>query len=117
MSGDDGKISRELEPPADLRPAETPSRSGSSAEDFRSDVERDRELFCAVAETRSDLVRTLSLLVTELADCALPPEQQRGLGGHLQRLGQTLTMRADRLTIDISPRAAQPGPVASPYSS
>lgn len=65
-----------------------------------ADVERDRELFCAVAETRPDLIRTVSVLVAELADVDLPPELLRGLGGHMHRLGDTLCMRADRLTID-----------------
>lgn len=101
-----GNSSHELEPPAQLRPVETLGDSGDLAKILRlrvvapADVERDRELFAAVAATRPDLIRTVSLLVAELADVDLPPELLRGLGGHMRRLGDTMTMRADRILID-----------------
>lgn len=68
-----------------------------------SDVDADRELFCAIAATRPDLIRTVSLLIAELADVDLPPELLRGLAVHMQRLGVTLTMRAERVTKDGGP--------------
>lgn len=64
------------------------------------DVESDRELFSEVAATAPGVIRTLSVLAAELADVELSPELLSGLGGHLYRLGDTLAMSADRLTID-----------------
>jgi hypothetical protein len=66
------------------------------------DVERDRELFTRVAETHPGLVRTLSVLIGELADVDLEPAVLRTFGERVRRVGDTLVMRADRITIDAS---------------
>lgn len=98
------KPSVELEPPAKLRRAETPPGDARSPKILRlvepSDVERDRELFAVIAATAPGVISRLGLLVAELADVELAPEQMRGLAGHMHRLGDTFAMRADRLTID-----------------
>lgn len=62
----------------------------------RADVERDAELFAAIAAADPGIIRTVSLLVAELAQIELEPDLLRGLAEHLHRLGDTLTMRAGR---------------------
>lgn len=62
-----------------------------------SDVDADRELYAAIAAARSDLITTVSALMAELADLDLDPRLLRGLGVRVQRLGDALIMRADRL--------------------
>lgn len=67
-----------------------------------SDVERDRELFTRVAESHPGIVRTLSVLIGELADLDLDAPLQRELGDRIRRVGDTLIMRADRVVIEAS---------------
>lgn len=62
------------------------------------DVEVDRELFTRIAETHPGIVRTLSVLVGELADVdELEPSVLRVLSDRIRRIGDTLIARADRL--------------------
>lgn len=61
------------------------------------DVEVDRELYARVAETHPGIVRTLSLLVGELAEVDdIDPPMLRVLGDRVRRVGDTLVARAAR---------------------
>lgn len=65
------------------------------------DIELDRELFVGIAETHPGIVRTLGVLMGELADLGdLDPSRQRRLGDRIRLLGQAVIMRADRIVVD-----------------
>ncbi|WP_156899123.1 MULTISPECIES: hypothetical protein [Thermocrispum] len=60
-------------------------------------VDRDTELFTAVAQTHPGIVRTLHILINELdAACGLlDPEVQRQPGERVRRIGDTVISRVD----------------------
>lgn len=63
-------------------------------------IARDRELFARVAETHPGLVRTLDVLLGELAELDLEPDVQRELGDRIRKVGDKVIADADRITID-----------------
>lgn len=63
----------------------------------RGATERDRELFQRVAETHPGVVRTLGVLVGELADLDLEPQIAAELGGQIRRLGDKVIDNARRV--------------------
>lgn len=67
-----------------------------------SEIERDRELFIRIAESHPGIVRTLSVLIGELADLDLEAPLQRALGDRIRRVGDTVVMRADRIVLEAS---------------
>lgn len=58
-------------------------------------VDLDRALFARVSETHPGVVRTLGVLITELADLdSLAPDLRRGIGDHIRRVGDAVVSRA-----------------------
>lgn len=63
-------------------------------------IRRDREFFAQLAGTHPGIVRTLDVLIGELESADLDPESLRQLGDRIQRIGDKLVERADRVIID-----------------
>lgn len=79
-------------------------------------IDRDRELFARIAEVNPGVVRTLSLLLSELDGGGLDPTTMRELGDRIRRIGETSIMRAGRGTAGYGGRDAcrPPGSATRP---